>query len=91
MKRLRVGIADLLDHVPVVADRRQLQRPAGEGADEPLARVEDVEQGQHVLLGGAAAVQEHDRAGRVALGRPQLSCEVVDVSHERGRYSVRPR
>jgi hypothetical protein len=36
-------------------------------------------------------VQEHDRAGRVALGRPQLSCEVVDVSHERGRYSVRPR
>ena len=34
-------------------------------------------------------MQQHDRAGGVALGRPQLVYEVVDVSHERGRYSVR--
>ena len=82
-ERLRVRVADLLDHVPVVADRRQLQGPARERADEPLARVEDVEQREQVLLGGAAPVQQHDRAGGVALGRPQLVDEIVDVSHER--------
>ena len=90
-ERLRVRVADLLDQVPVVADRRQLQRAAGERADEPLARVEDVEQRDQVLLGGAASVQQHDRAGGLALGRPQLVYEIVDVSHERGRYSVRRR
>ena len=72
-KRLGVGVADLLDRVPVVPDRRQLQRAAGEGADEPLARVEDVDQRRQVLLAGAAAVEQDDRAGRLARRAPQLA------------------
>ena len=40
-----------LGRVPVVPDRRQLQRPGEqERADQPLAQVEDVDQQHHVLL-----------------------------------------
>ena len=85
------ALAVVLGRVPVVADRRQLQRPARERADEPLARVEDVDQRRHVLLAGAAAVQEDDRAGGLARRDPQLLDQLVDVGHEGGRYSVRER
>ena len=45
--------------------------------------------GRQVLLAGAAAVQEDDRAGGLARRHPQLFYQLVDVGHEGGRYSVR--
>ena len=44
--------------------------PRGVHAEQPPLRVERVEQRVEVVLVGAAAVQEHERAGRLARGRP---------------------
>ena len=79
---LGVGVPVLLRRVPVVPDRRQLQRPAREGADEPLARVEDVDQRRDVLLARAAAVEQDERARRLARREPQRIGQLLDVGHD---------
>jgi DNA-binding MarR family transcriptional regulator len=79
--------ADARDDVPVPPARRQLQRRSGREADEPAVGIEDVEHGREVALVGAAAVQEHERARRLAGG---LADEVDELlAHAAG--AVAPR
>ena len=79
-ERLRLGRGDPAEPVPVPASRRQRQRAAGGEAPQAALRVERVEQGIEVVLVGAAPMEEDERSGRLALGRP---LEGVD-GHPRG-------
>jgi hypothetical protein len=62
----------------VEAAGRQLQRAARAGADQPAAGIERVEQREQVLLAGAAAVHQHERALGVACGRAEAVWEIVE-------------
>jgi hypothetical protein len=53
----------------VTASRRQRERPPRRVAHETPLRIEYVQQRKEVVLVRAAPVQEHERAGRLALGR----------------------
>ena len=70
VERVVVGVADARHDVPVPPARRELQRPARRDADEPPVGVEHVEERQQVVLVGAAAVQQDERARRLARGGP---------------------
>ena len=50
---------------------RQRQRAARDEAEQALLRVEQVEERNEVELVGAAPVQEDERAGGLARGRPR--------------------
>ena len=50
--------------------RRQRERAARAVSVEAALRVEDVEQREEIVLVGAAAVEEDERAGGLAVGRP---------------------
>ena len=76
-ERLRVGEAHARHDVPVAAARRQEQRPAGRHADEPALGIEHVEERGEVVLVGAAAVQEHERALGLARGRAHALDELA--------------
>jgi hypothetical protein len=65
---LGIGVADAPHRVPVRAAGRQRERPAGGRADQPALGIEQVEQRQEVVLVGAAAVEEHERAVWPAFG-----------------------
>ena len=62
-------IAELAEDVPVRAAGRERERPARRGADEPPLRVEHVEEREEIVLVGAAAMQQHERAVRLSGGR----------------------
>jgi hypothetical protein len=66
----------------VEAAGRQLQRGPRGDAHEPAAGVEGVEQREEVLLARGAAVQQHQRALRVAVRRPDAVSEVVERGHD---------
>ena len=70
VERLRVGEADLPDHVPVPPAGRQRERPACGHAEQPPLGVELVEQREQVVLVGGAAVEEDQGALGIAVGRP---------------------
>ena len=70
---LGVGGADLPDHVPVRAARRQRQGPARRRAEQPPVRIELVEQREQVVLVGAAAVEAEP-------GRPRDRLRPVGVA-----------
>jgi hypothetical protein len=59
---LAVREADLPHDVPVRSARRQRQRPPGGGAEQAPIGIEQVEQREEVVLVGAAAVEEDERA-----------------------------
>ena len=70
LERLAVREADPPHDVPVRPARRQRQRPARGGAEQAPLGVEHVEQREQVVLVGAAAVEQDERALGVAVGGP---------------------
>ena len=71
--------------VPVRTARRQRQRAARRDAEQPLLRVEDVEEREEVVLVGAAPVEQDEQA---LPGRPRRRrrCS-VSVNAARARTS----
>ena len=55
-----------MHRVPVRAARRQRERSARRHAEKTAIGVEQVENGEQVALVGPAAVEEDERAGRLA-------------------------
>ena len=92
-ERRRIGVADPRHDVPVRAARRQGQRPARRVAVQPPLRVERVEQREQVVLVGAAAVEEDERAlglaGRRALADGHTSSRGFGSGVSRGSISAR--
>ncbi len=72
LERLAIGIPHLPERVPVRPARRERERAARRHAEEPLLRIEEVEQRIEIELVGAAPMEEHKGAGRLALGLPYL-------------------
>ena len=68
VERGRIRVADLAKCIPVRAARRERERPAGGEAEQLAARVEQVEERHEVELVGPAAVQQDERALRLARG-----------------------
>ena len=60
---------------------RQRERTARCDTEQPPLRIEQVEQREQVVLARAATVQEHQRARRVARGRPREVHEGVGRGH----------
>ena len=85
-----VRIADPRHDVPVRAARRQRQRPARAVSVQPPLGIEHVEQRKEIVLVGAAAVEEHERAGRLA-GGGALADDHAERSARRFGSGVRIR
>ena len=66
------------------ASGREVERTARRDAEQQSLRVEHVEQREEVVLVGAAAVEEDDRAGGVTLRRAHPVGELV----RRGQLAV---
>ena len=66
------------------ASGREVERTARRDAEQPSLRVEHVEQREEVVLVGAAAVEEDDRAGGVTLRRARPVGKLVG----RGQLAV---
>ena len=82
VKRVVVGITDHARGVPVKSPRREREWPLGRESDEAPGGVELVEQRQEVELVGPAAVQQHERALRLAARRTELMLEQSEsVAH----------
>ena len=67
----RIGVAELMQLVPVGAARGQRQRGARGRADEATLRVEGIEQRVEVVLVGAPAVEQDERAFGLTRRRAQ--------------------
>ncbi len=85
-----VRIADPRHDVPVRAARRQRQRAARAVPVQPPLGIQHVEQRKEIVLVGAAAVEEHERAGRLALGGT-LADDHAERSARRSGSGVRIR
>ncbi len=75
----RIGVADARHDVPVRAARRQRERAARAVAVQAALRIERVEEREEVVLVGAAPVEEHERAGRVARRGPLRDDHALDA------------
>ncbi len=83
-ERFGVGCGDAAEAVPVRPARRQRQRCPWRDPEQPPLRIEDVEQGEEVVLVRPPAVQEHERPRRLA-GRG--ADEMSERLHGRRRYA----
>ena len=84
VERLRIRRRDSAELVPVRSARRERERSARRDAEQPALRVERVQQRVQVVLVGAAPVQQHERAGRLAGRRAVRERPVAQVAAPTG-------
>ena len=88
-ERVPVRESDALDDVPVMAARRQGERPARSCAHQAALGVELVEQREQVRLVDTAAVQQHERTGRLRrAGGPAAAVRRSSVAPRRSRTTA---